>query len=721
MILAKNNIIVKTGGGEHAIFNPLSGSFDFMDAHEHDMLESAAAGLPADPAFTGYLLERGYAYKDAGEEKAAYDKAYAAFQEELAGTQVQLMLIPTYGCNLSCVYCYQHGVSAERRLISKETVDAFFDYARKNFSGSAKKPFVTLFGGEPLMNGPAQREIIGYIVDRCAAEGYELAAVTNGYDFADYADTLKKSTIKEIQFTLDGSREVHDKRRSTANGKGTFDRVIAGMDAAVRAGFPVNLRAVVDLENIGDLVRLAEYLDARGWLDLPPERFKTQIGRNYELFSCYAKPEHLMTQTALWAEYASLSKRYPILAKFHRPDFYGIRHLVDTGELYMASFDTCPAAKTEWVFDLNGEIYGCTASCGRQEYLLGTYWPAVRLNEAAVGQWQERDVTRIEKCRDCKFDVICGGGCGVVAANKNCQNALTPDCRPVLEIVSTGIGYYLEELRAMTETEDAPDGQAAEVNAGSCCCTAKKAPTAEPAKASCCGGDNAGGCSVCGEALVYSERASTEKCAICGNSFASPVRCKNGHYVCDLCHGADILTKVQRLLAGSTEQDPVKLALQVFDLPGLKMHGPEYHSIVPAVLVAAYQNRSGHRDPGQIDEAIRRGRDIKGGSCGYSGGCGAGIAASVIAKATPMSDTERGDALRASGEALIAVSRHGGPRCCKRDAVTSIRSFIRNSGFFDGPEETRYECKQSKANKDCIGTRCPYYPRVKIAVKEKQR
>ncbi|WP_026073654.1 hypothetical protein [Acetivibrio cellulolyticus] len=60
------------------------------------------------------------------------------------------------------------------------------------------------------------------------------------------------------------------------------------------------------MENIKDIVNLAEFLDKKGWLDLPPELFKTQIGRNYELFDCYAKPQHLMTQVQLWSEFASI-------------------------------------------------------------------------------------------------------------------------------------------------------------------------------------------------------------------------------------------------------------------------------------------------------------------------------------------------------------------------------------------------------------------------------
>ncbi|WP_010245023.1 radical SAM/SPASM domain-containing protein [Acetivibrio cellulolyticus] len=452
MILAKNNIIVKIQNSktpEYAILNPVSGNFDLMDQHDYNLYQKINEGGNPDNKFSSYLLERGYAFKKKDELNASIDKAYEEFKNEIGQSHIQLMLVPTYGCNLACTYCFQHGLKEGPSLISKETVDAFFEYAKANFSEAAVKPFITLFGGEPLVNSPAQKSITQYIIDKTAAEGYEFAAVTNGYDFMEYVDILKKVRIKEIQFTLDGSKEIHDTRRATANKKGTFDKIIQGIEAAVNNKIPVNLRSVVDMENIKDIVNLAEFLDKKGWLDLPPELFKTQIGRNYELFDCYAKPQHLMTQIQLWGEFASLSKSNPILAKFHRPDFKGIRHLVDTGELYMSSFDTCPACKTEWVFDLYGKIYGCTASCGREEYLLGTYWPQIELNIDAIKTWQTRDVKSISKCSDCKYDVICGGGCGVVAANQNDGNVHSPDCRPIYELLETGINYYIDNIRKM--------------------------------------------------------------------------------------------------------------------------------------------------------------------------------------------------------------------------------------------------------------------------------
>lgn len=712
MITAKNNIIVKIDNSkkpEYAILNPISGSFDLMDDREYDLLQKISRGQNPDNDFASYLLERGYAYKSEEEQNKAINKAYEEFKREVAQSQVQLMLVPTYGCNMACIYCYQgkgkdpssQDVSLRpEHLISKETVDAFFDYARANFRKGPQKPFITLFGGEPLVNSPAQREIIRYIVGKCTEEDYELAAVTNGYDFMEYIDILKKARIKEVQFTLDGSKDVHDSRRATANKKGTFDRVIAGIQAAVTNKMPVNLRSVVDMENIGDIINLAEFLDEKGWLDLPPELFKTQIGRNYELFDCYAKPQHLMTQVELWGEFAALSKEYPVLSKFHRPDFKGIRHLVDTGEMYMASFDTCPACKTEWVFDLYGNIYGCTASCGREEYLLGSFAPEIRLYEEKIKSWQTRDVKSIPKCRDCKYDAICGGGCGVVVAGRNGGDVLSPDCRPIQELMEIGINHYIDDIRSMSAEETQQQDNIKQ----STCCTCG---TSEPRKTE--------GCMICGKPLEYSaEKPTKEICNICGRQFETYVKCPDGHYICDSCHSKDILGKVGQFLASRDDKNPVTLARKVFELPGLNMHGPEYHSIVPAVLVAALQNLRGQKDLSKIMEAAERGRDIKGGSCGIYGSCGAGIGAgiavAVIEGTTPMSRSDRGAANRAAGRALYEISKHEGPRCCKREAVTSIQTFIEETDYFGCLDKEEYFCRQSGKNRDCIGKKCPFFP-----------
>ena len=223
------------------------------------------------------------------------------------------------------------------------------------------------------------------------------------------------------------------------------------------------------------------------------------------------------------------------------------------------------------------------------------------------------------------------------------------------------------------------------------------------------------GCLICKGELIYTPTfLSEEKCVVCGLSKETNVKCVNNHYICDKCHSNEILGIVEQVLIESTMIDPIKLAARVFELPNLNMHGPEYHSIVPGVIVTAYQNKTEKRDVFKINEAIRRGKDTKGGSCGFNGNCGAavgtGVAVSIIEGATPMSKTGRGNAMLTTGNALIKVSKYEGPRCCKRDSIASIESFMESTHYFEGLQKTNYICKQHKYNKSCMGIKCTYFP-----------
>ena len=230
----------------------------------------------------------------------------------------------------------------------------------------------------------------------------------------------------------------------------------------------------------------------------------------------------------------------------------------------------------------------------------------------------------------------------------------------------------------------------------------------------CC--DNAYGCMVCGEKLLYTpDRRFRVKCHCCGIEAETSVFCMNGHYVCDDCHRQGILDMVEKACCKSELTDPAALLDAVFQLPGMHMHGPEYHSIVPAVLVAAYGNCTGHRDDMAIKEAILRGKDIKGGVCGSHGACGAGIgvgiAYSVIHSVMPYSKADRGIANRMTALALLEISRYGGPRCCKRESMLAVHVAKDHFGGF-AVGSCDYTCRQFAYNELCIGSECPYHPSV---------
>ena len=209
------------------------------------------------------------------------------------------------------------------------------------------------------------------------------------------------------------------------------------------AKVPVNLRVVVDRENLPALPALAKLALDRRWLDQPDSRFKTQIGRNYELFGCASRQgrEQLFDRLALWTEYVALSETHPELWRFHQPRLHGMRHLAETGEWPPATFDSCPAAKKEWAFTPDGGVYGCTATVGHRAHQLGTYAPTIELNEAAIASWRSRTILAIPECQTCPVATVCGGGCGAVAADR-AGTVMAPDCRPVKDLLGLGADYY---------------------------------------------------------------------------------------------------------------------------------------------------------------------------------------------------------------------------------------------------------------------------------------
>jgi hypothetical protein len=231
----------------------------------------------------------------------------------------------------------------------------------------------------------------------------------------------------------------------------------------------------------------------------------------------------------------------------------------------------------------------------------------------------------------------------------------------------------------------------------------------------CSDNDNISGCMVCGAELIYTpDKAFQAECYYCGGIELTHVFCLEGHYVCDVCHRKDILELVEQICIDSDLTDPIELALCIYDLPKLHMHGPEYHSIVPAILVAAYGNNKNHKNITSIQEAISRGKAIVGGICGTHGACGAGIgvgiAYSIIHQVTPYSREDRGNANRLTALALTAISRLGGPRCCKRDSMIAIEIAKEYFGCFTESSDNKYICTQFIYNEMCIKAECPYYP-----------
>lgn len=222
-------------------------------------------------------------------------------------------------------------------------------------------------------------------------------------------------------------------------------------------------------------------------------------------------------------------------------------------------------------------------------------------------------------------------------------------------------------------------------------------------------------CVICGKPLVYFNEMRPMTCAVCHQETDANAACEDGHFVCDACHaagGAGILSALQQ----SGEKDPIALYLQICALPQVHLHGPEHHSIVPCVLMTAYHNCGGDIEYEDcLREAWERGRKVPGGSCGFLGVCGAaagaGIFASILCEATPLTADVWDVPQKLTAECLRRMTDIGGPRCCKRTgrlAIEAGAAFARERFGVEMPLSSPV-CTYSSRNRECLHDRCPYY------------
>ena len=325
---------------------------------------------------SGSLTGKGY-ITDESEEKKEFRRKYLDFIDSREKDEVQIFFVTNYSCNFTCSYCYQDQYKNPAVELNKDIIDAFFDYVKNEFA--SRRKYITIFGGEPLLSSPRQKDLIAYIIDKSIEADLSLCFVTNGYYLEEYIPVLRRGKIREVQVTLDGTESVHNNRRFLKGGGGTFNKIVKGIDACLKDDINVNLRMVADKENIDNLSDLAQFAIDKGWtksLILKP--------RSGGIMNCIIASRHLisfLTGYLFTRVYYELTKVHPHILEFYKPAYSVSKFLAENGELPDPLFDSCPACKTEWAFDYTGRIYSCTATVGKADESLGTFYPVVSRNE----------------------------------------------------------------------------------------------------------------------------------------------------------------------------------------------------------------------------------------------------------------------------------------------------------------------------------------------------
>lgn len=160
----------------------------------------------------------------------------------------------TKRCNLKCIHCYAHAGDEghqEGELTTDEGKALIDDLAAFGC------PVMLFSGGEPTL-----REDLPELIDYTVKRGMRAVISTNGTLITEEkARIFSAFNLSYIGVSLDGIGQVNDTFRGV---DGAFDRALAGIGNAKKAGIKVGLRFTINRRNYREIPAIFDLIEREG-------------------------------------------------------------------------------------------------------------------------------------------------------------------------------------------------------------------------------------------------------------------------------------------------------------------------------------------------------------------------------------------------------------------------------------------------------------------------
>ena len=412
--------------GYHIVLDVCSGSIHAVDALTYDMIglyegrergAVLAATREKHPGVSEAELGEVYAQltqlKDAGKLFApdAFAPMAGKLKEKSAGVVKALCLHVAHTCNLNCAYCFasQGKYHGERAVMPLDVGKRALDFLIER-SGARRNLEVDFFGGEPLMNWEAVKELVRYAREREkeAGKNFRFTLTTNGLLIDDDVIDFCNREMHNVVLSLDGRREVHDRWRVDYAGNGSWERVVPKFQELVRSrgGKGYYIRGTFTHANPDFLKDIQTMLDL-GFTELSMEPVVAAPG----------DPNALTADDlpVVMEQYEALARLMLARERAGKPfTFYHYMLDLTGGPCIYKRISGCGSGTEYMAVTPRGELYPCHQFVGEEKYKLGDIWQGVT-NAAARSEFAACNVYAKPECRDCWARLYCSGGCAANA------------------------------------------------------------------------------------------------------------------------------------------------------------------------------------------------------------------------------------------------------------------------------------------------------------------
>lgn len=337
------------------------------------------------------------------------ERSKSFFKRKILGV---LCLMLTEGCNLRCRYCFIEHKFAKNHIfrsltpeMAKTGIDVFIRHLPKSIEDGLLDPTISFYGGEPLINFKTLEWSLQYIADKKESgklpSNTFLTLNTNAtLVSAQIARVLKKYNVA-ASVSLDGPQLIHNKARPDVFGKGSFTKVINGINLLREHRVDMGISCAVAMHNLDSLEDIARwYLDEIG-VDV--------FGFNILLDGGLPEPNFNLTKYSekLAGKMVNCFKIAREKGKIEERSFRLAKSFAE-GKIH---YYDCSACGQQLVVDPKGRFGPCHAYIHSDKNFVSPEDSPDIFSHPLWQEWRSRSPLNMRECQKCVALGICGGGC----------------------------------------------------------------------------------------------------------------------------------------------------------------------------------------------------------------------------------------------------------------------------------------------------------------------
>ena len=328
---------------------------------------------------------------------------------------LSLLIKPASGnCNMRCRYCFYADELDNREIRSygKMSLDTMHTIVDKAMEYGDYECTIAFQGGEPTLAGlDFYRDLVAYVTAHENPKKLKIhyALQTNGYLInEEWAEFLGKNHFL-VGVSLDGLKEIHDRYRLDAAGKGTYQRVISAIRLLEKHQVEYNILTVVTAATARNGQKIYNY-------------FK----KNHFGYQQYIECLDPIGEEPGQHEYSLTPEKYGEFLKSMfdawyldmRSGTYVYNRYFENLMMIMAgqqpeSCNMRGVCGKQWVFEADGSVYPC-------DFYALDQWRLGNIQENSFEEMDEKrdelgfiqwSMRQQEDCQKCRWFGLCRNGC----------------------------------------------------------------------------------------------------------------------------------------------------------------------------------------------------------------------------------------------------------------------------------------------------------------------